>query len=174
MNEAQVAVERANNRLMDGFRIKVFIDTKALGAHKVSAGGEKKGNLQEYKAEESYKGVDGRSYKEVLMSKITTVNEVTSLGCPQVLDGQLKEEKVELSSLEKGLLFVTTEKDKEWLRKCLVGKISAMYDAEFVQQVLQSEGFKVKVSCWSGFFAIIHFEEEEQINIFWDLKDSIL
>ncbi|KAK8716477.1 hypothetical protein V6N13_043784 [Hibiscus sabdariffa] len=40
--------------------------------------------------------------------------------------------------------------------------------------MLQSEGFKVKVSIWPGYYMIIQFEEEEQLDIFWDLKDSLL
>ncbi|KAK8533846.1 hypothetical protein V6N13_028464 [Hibiscus sabdariffa] len=55
-----------------------------------------------------------------------------------------------------------------------VGQVKGMYDANFVEQALKSEGFKVKVSPWSGFFVIIHFVEQEQIQIFWDLKASLL
>ncbi|KAK8583377.1 hypothetical protein V6N13_022083 [Hibiscus sabdariffa] len=49
-----------------------------------------------------------------------------------------------------------------------------MYDANFVQQVLVADGFKVKVSVWSGFFTLVYFEEEEQMEIFWDLKETLL
>ncbi|KAK8681874.1 hypothetical protein V6N13_054273 [Hibiscus sabdariffa] len=87
--------------------------------------------------------MDGRSYKEVLISNYLGHNDIK-------------------------------EKDKQWLKKCLVGQIVAMYDASFVQQMLTLEGFKVKVSCWSGYYVIISFEEEEQIEIFWDLKESVL
>ncbi|KAK8526154.1 hypothetical protein V6N13_017212 [Hibiscus sabdariffa] len=49
-----------------------------------------------------------------------------------------------------------------------------MYDATFVQQSLLSEGFRVKVSVWSGYYVLVHFEEEEQLSICWDLKESML
>ncbi|KAK8662063.1 hypothetical protein V6N13_091651 [Hibiscus sabdariffa] len=66
------------------------------------------------------------------------------------------------------------DKEKSWMKQCLIGQIVPMYDADFVQQVLISEGFKVSVSTWSGFVVVIMFEEVEQVDIFWDLKDSFL
>ncbi|KAK8689753.1 hypothetical protein V6N13_088464 [Hibiscus sabdariffa] len=43
-------------------------------------------------------------------------------------------------------------------------------DANIIQQALISDGFKIKVSPWSGVYAILQFEEIELIQIFWELK----
>ncbi|KAK8636768.1 hypothetical protein V6N13_124506 [Hibiscus sabdariffa] len=66
------------------------------------------------------------------------------------------------------------ETESEWLEFCVIGQIKSMYDTDFVQQVLQADCFKVKVCGWSGYYTIIRFEEQEQIPIFWDLKESLL
>ncbi|KAK8564991.1 hypothetical protein V6N12_058567 [Hibiscus sabdariffa] len=66
------------------------------------------------------------------------------------------------------------EYEREWIKSFVVGQIKAMYDTELVQQALQADGFKITVCQWLGFYAVIRFEEEEQIPIFWDLKESLL
>ncbi|KAK8637240.1 hypothetical protein V6N13_064664 [Hibiscus sabdariffa] len=76
-------------------------------------------------------------------------------------------------SMEIGQLVIKDE-DKVWLKNYFIGQISAMYVHSFVQQILQSEGFEVKVSSWSGVYSIIQFEVVEQLEIFWDLKESML
>ncbi|KAK8492259.1 hypothetical protein V6N12_073318 [Hibiscus sabdariffa] len=90
--------------------------------------------------------------------------------------------KVDFSKLTNGRSFkevlmaklLSTTEDSEHGNSKEVGQVKGMYDANFVEQALKSEGFKVKVSPWSGFFVIIHFVEQEQIQIFWDLKASLL
>ncbi|KAK8480123.1 hypothetical protein V6N12_013131 [Hibiscus sabdariffa] len=67
-----------------------------------------------------------------------------------------------------------SEYEREWIKSCAIGQIKAMYDTELVQQALQTDDFKITVSQWSGFYVVIIFEEDEQIPIFWDLKESLL
>ncbi|KAK8683603.1 hypothetical protein V6N13_039657 [Hibiscus sabdariffa] len=117
---------------------------------------------------------DSRTYKEALLNKTRPSSE-------EVINGN-KEGTSEACG--RGLIIggenlapmsiVINEADTEWLKKCLIGQVSAMYDQDFVQQILQSEGFRVKVSCWIGFYSIIRFEEEEQLEIFWELRDTML
>ncbi|KAK8624461.1 hypothetical protein V6N13_065806 [Hibiscus sabdariffa] len=121
--------------------------------------------------------VDGRTFKEVLLGYSKKSVEKVCARCKgETTEGSLsKEEPKGLVPLLAEPLQIEVEKgDKGWLKNCLVGQISAMYDACFVQQVLRSEGFKVKVCHWFGFYVITWFEEEEQIEIFWDLRDSTL
>ncbi|KAL4386551.1 hypothetical protein GQ457_09G024140 [Hibiscus cannabinus] len=132
--EAMNAVEMANNRKMDGFTIKVFLD-KNMHLEKKGPDVGSRRNMQQEPRKIHLAGCrDERSFKEAL-----------------------------LSNLEPKLPSVVKE-----------GQIVAMYDAEFIQQILRSEGFKVSVSCWYGFYVILRFEEIEQVEIFWDLKDSFL
>ncbi|KAK8574456.1 hypothetical protein V6N12_062149 [Hibiscus sabdariffa] len=67
-----------------------------------------------------------------------------------------------------------SEAELNRLKRCFLVQIKGMYDTEFVQQALVSDGFRVKVCLWSGFYAIICFEEEEQMAIFWDMKEMLL
>ncbi|KAK8626247.1 hypothetical protein V6N13_133898 [Hibiscus sabdariffa] len=172
--EALSAVDLANNRRMDDFIIKVFLDKKVQMVAKGPSSVERskaqhaptKVNMNRFK--------DERSYKDALLnpSKLGLIDENDGpINVPSVIAEASRpavENKYEPISIN------IQDSDGEWLNKCLICQISAMYDAEVVQQFLQSEGFKVKVSCWYGFYAIIRFEEEEHIDIFWDLKDSLL
>ncbi|KAL4367675.1 hypothetical protein GQ457_05G016460 [Hibiscus cannabinus] len=189
--EAMNAVELENNRKMDGFYIRVYLDRKpsvVLKGYKEEPNLSIKNNPVRI---DLTKKKDGRSYKEVLMSKKNYCQEEIAgknqmdrkmKHCPEEFVGKSRNEQpnflnqtkeAECKRLTKDPLVIK-EVDKQWLKSCIIGQVSCMYDQMFVQQMLQSEGFKVKVSCWSGYYMIIQFEEEEQIDIFWDLKDSLL
>ncbi|KAK8656827.1 hypothetical protein V6N13_098762 [Hibiscus sabdariffa] len=124
----------------------------------------------------SAKVVRGRSYKDVLVGNIAGIKEESS----HVAKVELGNEDhtnvtgVEVLGDVRPLEFKIYKKEKEWLNSCLIGQIVAMYDVDFVQQMLLAEGFKVSVSNWSGFYVVIKFEEEEQVDICWDLKDTVL
>ncbi|KAK8990187.1 hypothetical protein V6N11_008702 [Hibiscus sabdariffa] len=171
--EGQAAVEKANNRVMDGFKIKVYWDRKQPGLRGEVKSQDSKEFLEQKVIGKVANGVDGRSFKEVLVSNYFGHNDFSQ---EAVEDGaeQSKYDNIIVSEPIAEISINIKEKDKQWLKKCLVGQIVAMYDASFVQQMLTLEGFKVKVSCWSGYYVIISFEEEEQIEIFWDLKESVL
>ncbi|KAK8544854.1 hypothetical protein V6N13_003414 [Hibiscus sabdariffa] len=113
-------------------------------------------------------------------SKKKKINNVSTKEGFSLKHGSIK--KVDFSKLTNGRSFkevlmaklLSTTEDSEHGNSKEVGQVKGMYDANFVEQALKSEGFKVKVSPWSGFFVIIHFVEQEQIQIFWDLKASLL
>ncbi|KAK8498298.1 hypothetical protein V6N12_055818 [Hibiscus sabdariffa] len=135
------------------------------------------------KAKWAVKVVEGRSYKDVL---IGNSSDVVVKPCHEA---KLVPEYAELESVKipkvsvleskglgdcKPIVLSLDTKEKGWLNSCLIGQINAMYDVDFVQQMLLAEGFKVSVGSWYGYYAIITFEEEEQVDIFWDLKDTVL
>ncbi|KAK9006840.1 hypothetical protein V6N11_019171 [Hibiscus sabdariffa] len=168
--EAMAAVEMTNGRLMDGFRIRTFLD-KGAAVESRSLKNSKVANFRSEKMKSRQaghdKGIDERLYKVVLMLNKGNGKSV------EVPVEPVKGSTVGLEASE-AMQIVTLEKDSEWLIQCLVRQIKAMYDPEFVQRVLVADGFKVKIHCWSGSYVLIHFEEIEQMEIFWDLKESLL
>ncbi|KAK8715369.1 hypothetical protein V6N13_042703 [Hibiscus sabdariffa] len=120
------------------------------------------------------KSLDGRSFKEVLLSNMEKNNLEVGNGCHKCVFGPDKGRDNLVWCVEDQIPIVIKDSDKDWLRQFLIVQISGMYDSEFVRQILQSEGFKVIVSCWFGFYDVIRFEEEEHIDIFLDLKDTLL
>ncbi|KAK8483128.1 hypothetical protein V6N13_104339 [Hibiscus sabdariffa] len=148
-SEALEAMERTNDRSMDGFKIKVFRDRnfwgKSRGARNVAV---KESAVQKQAHEVRVNGVDGRSYKEVLLSNVVPPMEAEGVvGSLLVDDRKLRSKDLSPDVVERVLLEIK-EKDKE--------------------------GFKVKVRGWSSFYVIISFEEEEQIDIFWDMKELFI
>ncbi|KAL4319692.1 hypothetical protein GQ457_18G003410 [Hibiscus cannabinus] len=172
--EAMNAVDLANNRRMVGFTIKVFLDRKTSETPKSIITNGKCQIVANPNRAKIARVKDSRTYKEALLNKTRI--------CSKEVNNGSKEGTSEACG--RGLIIggenlapksiVINEADKEWLKNCLIGQVSAMYDQDFVQQILQSEGFRVKVSRWIGFYSIICFEEEEQIEIFWDLRETML
>ncbi|KAL4379654.1 hypothetical protein GQ457_02G016420 [Hibiscus cannabinus] len=170
--EALREVEFGNNRRMDGFTIKVFLANNEL---KKTRPGIVTANAKAYSPKpnkkELFKLTNGRSFKEVLLTKSEPGRPCSFNGDPEEMRGEnFKSDK----PIADPYHFSLSGKELAWMDNCLVGQIKGMYDASFVEQVLLSEGFKVKVSIWSGFYVIIYFFEQEQIEIFWDLKKSLL
>ncbi|KAK9027665.1 hypothetical protein V6N11_067489 [Hibiscus sabdariffa] len=175
--EALLAVQNANNRLMDGFKINVFLDKKTSPQRKAQ-GRTSDGEPLAYKKVGVISDfVDGRTFKDVMMGyskKLVLKVSAERKDESNVSSFSEEKPKVLVPILAEPLQIEIVEGEKTWLKNCLVGQISAMYDAGFVQQVMCSEGFKVKVCQWFGYYAIIWFEEEEHIEIFWDLRNSTL
>ncbi|KAL4340434.1 hypothetical protein GQ457_08G033810 [Hibiscus cannabinus] len=173
--EARRAIELGNGRRMDGFIIRCFmgrrssepqIDTRSRMAKQVSSAPRI--------ARECSKMTEGRSYREALFSHDSRSEEKGKESNGTGFD--LGNKPGACSTVNDCNLFHFTvqQNDMLWINKCIVGQIKGMYDADFIQQILRSDGFKVKVSAWSGFYSIIQFEEEEQIQIFKDLKEEML
>ncbi|KAK8709743.1 hypothetical protein V6N13_060751 [Hibiscus sabdariffa] len=181
----------ANNRFMDGFKIKAFIDKKVSPVLNSGGVGGTASKVDHKKVVHA-KGVDECSYKDVLLGKTTSKGAGYVAKDPNVVPklheigvgespsdhivGLESQEKVEGASsfVPDPILIATDEKNDGWLRNCLIGQISTMYNVGFVQRMLHSEGLKVKVCYWYGFYSVIRFEEEEQLEIFWDLKDTTI
>ncbi|KAL4383150.1 hypothetical protein GQ457_15G021490 [Hibiscus cannabinus] len=163
----------ANNRRMDGFTLKVYLSKEAEYGEKSSSANGRSRTLPIHKKPVPGKRFDGRSFKDVLLSNVEKNNLEVGIECAKSVSGLVKCRDRVVGCFDEPIPIVIKESEKDWLRNCLIVQISGMYDSDFVQQILRSEGFKVKVSCWSGLYAVIRFEEEEQIDIFWDLKDSL-
>ncbi|KAK9037406.1 hypothetical protein V6N11_022317 [Hibiscus sabdariffa] len=187
LEEAHRAVERGHNRRMDGFAIRVFMgkeqqskasakeDTKCWkGSNSILEDilEVKMKSNKSIKKSRLYMVTNGRSYKEVLVSKDKSNfgGSVERQGLVEGTNQVLNQKEANFEPFH----FSIPKVDIEWMDHCIVGQIKGMYDALVVQQALRSDGFRVKVSVWSGYYVIIQFEEEEQIQIFWDLKDSML
>ncbi|KAK8517252.1 hypothetical protein V6N12_032448 [Hibiscus sabdariffa] len=175
--EAMYAADLANGRLMDGFRINTFLD-RGAGKHSRSLKNSGVGAPRVEKVERREvaldKGLDERTYKEALMFN-RSKGDVDGVSTKIVNDCGKPSGEVGVDPLVSEVVQIgIVDKDQSWLKHCLVGHINSMYDPEFVQQVLISEGFSVKVSSWSGFYVVVQFQEEEQMDIFWDLKESVL
>ncbi|KAK8482298.1 hypothetical protein V6N11_084144 [Hibiscus sabdariffa] len=161
--DAAKAVVRGNNRRMDGFHVKVYFDKKyqeSCGKGMVSSCRSQ----QELASTIKYnsKVVKGRSFKDALLG--ITIPEETGGMPPKKAYG---EDPIELQ-----IAFSPSE--SEWLKNSFVGQVKGMYSVEIVQEELKSEGFNIKVCYWSGFYVIIQCLEEEQVQIFWDLRQSLM
>ncbi|KAK9042478.1 hypothetical protein V6N11_017548 [Hibiscus sabdariffa] len=164
-------------QLMDGFRIRTFSDRRVeVVSRSLKNSGGDVSRLEKLKRRDVVlnKGIDEQTYKEALMTNTgegngdeVRVKIAKGSGNPSgdIVVGSVATEAVQIA---------TTNKDQSRLKQCLVGQINPMYDPKFVQQVLVANGFRVKVSSWSGFYVVIQFEEVEQMDIFWDLKESVL
>ncbi|KAL4387432.1 hypothetical protein GQ457_09G028790 [Hibiscus cannabinus] len=141
--EALRAVEFGNNRRMDGFTIKVFL---ANNESKKTRPGIVTANAKAYSPKpnkkELFKLTNGRSFKEVLLTKSEPGRPCSFNGDPEEIRGEnFKSDK----PIADPYHFSLSGKELAWMDNCLVGQIKGMYDASFVEQVLLSEGFKVKI-----------------------------
>ncbi|KAK8564910.1 hypothetical protein V6N13_020043 [Hibiscus sabdariffa] len=170
--EATKAVKLGNNRRIDGFTIKVFLGNNQDKTYKSEeATAANKSFTSKANKKEFDKFTNRRSYKEVLLKKNISEDTGPAFTAPI-------EKHSEIHDRPKPVVdpyhFSIPAKELEWMDNCLVGQIKVMHDASFVEQALISDGFKVKVSVWLGYYAILQFKEQEQIEIFWDLKKSLL
>ncbi|KAK8564936.1 hypothetical protein V6N12_058513 [Hibiscus sabdariffa] len=158
LDEALRAVNQGNGRLMDGFSIKVFLEKRIT----TQARKPKVDALRE-DVQDGTMWVEDRS--ESNMNILDTCKTRNA-------DAVWVEDRPESNT---NIIQVNvSEYEREWIKSCIVCQIKAMYDTELVQQALQADGFKITMSRWSGFYAVIRFEEEEQIPTFWDLKELLL
>ncbi|GMI82099.1 hypothetical protein HRI_001879200 [Hibiscus trionum] len=172
LEEAKKAADLGNNRRLDGYFIKVFLEQSLLraGHNDQNMAPSRNSSRKQF----SSAVMAGRSFKDALLGEGGRKGRVSSQwpkeasrcsqewsDCPRV-SGVIPI-RVNISESEFG-----------WLKSCLVGQVNEMYDATFVDQVLRSEGFNVNVCHWSGHFVILKFVEEEQVSIFWDLKETML
>ncbi|KAL4379875.1 hypothetical protein GQ457_02G034280 [Hibiscus cannabinus] len=173
--EADRAVKLGDYRKMDGFFIRVFFDKEMSKKKEGSAQQDNNGVKQKmWKNRLELNLKEGGSYRDALLTKslYVKVEEIqrgdvrNSCPCSNFYPPN--------SYGPKSIPLSIPSSAQLWLNDCLVGEIKGMYDVDFVQQALRSDGFNVKVCCWSGFYAIIHFLEEEQKQIFWDLRSSLL
>ncbi|KAK8655417.1 hypothetical protein V6N13_107993 [Hibiscus sabdariffa] len=131
--EALLAVQNANNRLMDGFKINVFLDKKTSPQRKAQ-GRTSDGEPLAYKKVGVISDfVDGRTFKDVMMGyskKLVLKVSAERKDESNVSSFSEEKPKVLVPILAEPLQIEIVEGEKTWLKNCLVGQISAMYDAE--------------------------------------------
>ncbi|KAK8626190.1 hypothetical protein V6N13_133842 [Hibiscus sabdariffa] len=101
------------------------------------------------------KFVKGRSYRDALLNKAVCFEDASpkevSKGLTSNVNGGISEALTSAKNggeiMDNGVIsMVVGEKEKIWLKQCLIGQIVPMYDVDFYHQVLASEGFKVSLS----------------------------
>ncbi|KAK9000970.1 hypothetical protein V6N11_082764 [Hibiscus sabdariffa] len=167
---------------MDGFLIKVFLERKVSDQVNAAGGEKQKGKqLESYRKNMSSK-LDRRTFKEALLGnshqkdKGDDPKKLPILGHRAAFSDyrQNGEDDSNINNVGAPIPVSVSKAELSWLKRCFVVQIRGMYDTKFVQQALVSDGFRVKVCLWSGFYAIICFEEEKQMAIFWDMKEMLL
>ncbi|KAL4387604.1 hypothetical protein GQ457_09G021300 [Hibiscus cannabinus] len=115
--------------------------------------------------------VDDRSYKEALLgkSKANVANQA----------GNLQRTDVETSGdgLDNPLNFYIPTSDSAWIENSLVGMARQIFDLDFVQKALSSDGIHVKVAKWGNVpnSCIIIFDSCAEKDVVWnDKKDALL
>ncbi|KAK8532100.1 hypothetical protein V6N12_053549 [Hibiscus sabdariffa] len=140
--EALKAVELSNNRRMDGFTIKVFLGNNQ--AKSIKMGGAtvtNKPSIPNLNKKEYCKFTNGRSYKKVLLKENIMEGNGSDFVIPLVESG-VNHDRVK--PVADPYHFSIPVKELAWMDCCLVGQIKGMYDADFVEQALISDGFRVK------------------------------
>ncbi|KAK8572692.1 hypothetical protein V6N12_028739 [Hibiscus sabdariffa] len=150
MVEALRAVKEVNGQRMDGFSIKVFLERKYSEPLKNPTNRGSKANMKTPLNKNLNMRKVGVSYKEALLNNFHAKSETTN---PTRISTSHAREDVSDKTVRSGADFISISVSKvelEWLKMCFVGQIK------------------------SGFYAITRFKEEEQMTIFWDMKESLL
>ncbi|KAE8655416.1 hypothetical protein F3Y22_tig00117027pilonHSYRG00012 [Hibiscus syriacus] len=179
-NEASVAVRRADGRLMDDYRIKVF--------HEKSS--EQISNR--YESGKEVKRVwkpalrDSRSYKDTLggrkdaglpqdqakafqHSGIVTSGAVIHVNISDDSSLSLNRDKLAPNSN-----IMVPKYELRWRESCLVGKIKKMYNEDIILTAFMAEGFDVRVSIWQEALVVIQFKGTLERKACWDSRDEWL
>ncbi|KAK8691190.1 hypothetical protein V6N13_074708 [Hibiscus sabdariffa] len=91
---------------MDGFKIKVFLDRKSLPAHEGNGGDVATTTISVYKDVGSYKGLDGLSFKDVLLDNL---KQCIVEGC----EGRMREDsKSSISSFVEPLSMLSRRRER--------------------------------------------------------------
>ncbi|GMJ08960.1 hypothetical protein HRI_004565200 [Hibiscus trionum] len=188
--EAELAIQLGDGRMMDGFKVRMFL------AH------QKKPEIIRARSHGPVKHSwaaalrDSRTFKEVLVGEqVSTDPGGASRGAGGANvgsnDGAINSGVVEVRrkmvrvvavesaqesvTLEEGQSCITiNKKDMVCLKDCLVGRIKAMYSAEIVEQALRSDGFQATVCPWFGLLVILRMQDGESKNAVWALRDELM
>ncbi|KAK8992946.1 hypothetical protein V6N11_049005 [Hibiscus sabdariffa] len=158
--DALRAVKYRNNRRMDGFLIKVFLERKVSDQVNAAGGEKQKGKQLESHRKNMSSKLDGRTFKEALLGnshkkdKGDDPKKLPILGHRAAFSDhrQSGEDDSNINNVE-------LQSQSQFQKLSLAGSKGVLW---------------VKVCLWSGFYAIICFEEEEQMAIFWDMKEMLL
>ncbi|KAL4318738.1 hypothetical protein GQ457_18G015890 [Hibiscus cannabinus] len=161
--DAVRAVERGNNRRMGGFCVKVYIEKKdaRLSETNIVPCSKAQKSMASNKSF-ARKVTNERSFKDVLLGITQEVEKVSAPSKEGCFETDIT------------LQIPFSPSEANCLKNSFVGQVKGMYNADFVQEALRSDGFNIKVSTWSGFYVIVQCLEVEQVEIFWDLKKSLM
>ncbi|KAL4282967.1 hypothetical protein GQ457_16G007830 [Hibiscus cannabinus] len=179
--EAQNAIVKANGRIMDGFRIRVFDAIQGATKREVADGTVKRGDV----FRDSIK--DSRTYKEVLVGKDHARLGAHSPQCrentieggvkPNAITVRVEEFSPCMNAVNKSdvvRMFQINKQEMEWRNYCLVGNIKAMYNIDIVQDALISDGFQATVCQWYGLLSVIRFPNKEERDRCWNFRGDML
>ncbi|KAL4383689.1 hypothetical protein GQ457_15G024420 [Hibiscus cannabinus] len=181
MEEALLAVHQANNRWMDGFKIKVFLGKEHASVSAAHLADRRSRLRFDHRTTLAGKGVDGRSYKDALLCNIgkTCLDEFKEVSNVALDTGSSRKPAASVSV--DPISIVIKDKDKEWLQNCLIVQISAMYDSEWGDFIrldtetsersrLDVAKILVGVKCLSSILPFLCFESN---GIKFNLRTSI-
>ncbi|GMJ09231.1 hypothetical protein HRI_004592300 [Hibiscus trionum] len=176
LDEAKNAVKEGNERLLDGFRIKVSLE-KELVESRPGPKESKKGSR-----DNTWSYRDDRSYRDVLIG--------------ESLRNGISEARLEGVAAEKNVMVVDftdirkssdgrrdgsrshaveiESSEVNWRALSLVGRIKAMYNPELIEQALVSEGYQVKVSQWQDLLVVLQFSSRESFNQVWCMREEMM
>ncbi|KAE8706948.1 hypothetical protein F3Y22_tig00110387pilonHSYRG00356 [Hibiscus syriacus] len=178
-NEAISAVRRADGRLMDGYRIRVF-HNRAL---EINNKRSEPGKLVKKVWKPSLR--DTRSFKDVLSVR----NKEDGLSHGNVLENQAyrrveSDVVVHVSFSEDcspnrvpnshigSTSIVVPKNEVRWREKCLVGKIKRMYNKDIIQTAFVAEGLDVRVNLWHELLVVIQFKGETERQAYWNRRNE--
>ncbi|GMJ13842.1 hypothetical protein HRI_005053400 [Hibiscus trionum] len=181
--EGRRAIQENNGRMMDRFKIRMFVasparttprnpkNSKSLGVSK---------NLYAFK--------DKRSFKEVLLG----LGKTTDADCERN-SNKVNEELGSKSSSERLIRVefadgtqdystvaptTNTIKVKKsemlWRSKALVGVIKESFNPDLVQEALRSEGLQETVCPWFGLMVVVRFNTVSEKQCCWGMRKQML
>ncbi|KAK8660359.1 hypothetical protein V6N13_051286 [Hibiscus sabdariffa] len=180
-DDMEKAVEGVNNSLIDGRRVPVSKAKfpKPLTREVLEGRKEKhyeKRGVEAYITNCSTKAgllldsvKDSRSYKDVLLGKLESLG-ARDKGLEKIQDKNVKPN-------QKALLDIhIPSSDVEWMDCSTVGVLKHLYDREFVQKDLQSDGLSVKLAKWGNTdkSCIITFDSVELRDSMWNENKGLL
>ncbi|KAK8614786.1 hypothetical protein V6N13_068577 [Hibiscus sabdariffa] len=144
------AVIEGNNRRVDGFVIKVFHARNAVETHSKSKGLDAFAHRKSLKGKEAFR--DGRSLRDVVAGQ---PDKTAVISIPS-LENEVKQWQ-EHSFHKEPYEINPPLSEVDWLKRCLVGQLKGMYNADLVQHALNSDDISCGISVWSGSFVLIRY-----------------
>ncbi|KAK8673034.1 hypothetical protein V6N13_111390 [Hibiscus sabdariffa] len=111
---------------------------------------------------------EGVSYKDALLT------ETLSIKVEEAQRGDVRSPCPPNSYGPKPIPCSIPSSAQLWLKDCLVGEIKGMYDVEFVQQALRSDGFNVKSCRFEDYGHALNEVAADSFPDAKDLKEAII
>ncbi|GMI98329.1 hypothetical protein HRI_003502200 [Hibiscus trionum] len=198
--DAKRAIAEGNGRRLDGFTIRIFMayskpprNYEDLNQAKVKPSRFE----SKSRATNPFKLRDLRTYKEALLSyKGHPSNSGWQKGdsFSKVSDRSSAEKNVETCAdgdrmvevklvseyppvIKEAMVDRSIQFRKElasWIHQSVVGRLKNMYNAEFVQDALRAEGFRVNVCPWEENMVVIRLSNAQERKTLWETRRELL